>query len=153
MNSVTLQTFHTFDSPLVRVWQLLADFGAIDRWWPTDGSLVIARVEVEGQGIGMVRHIYNRGAAHAVMERLDRLDATERILQLSILGRDPGRTAWYQATGQLLELEEGRCRLDYQSCFTARRGKENQTRDSIFAAYREMFRGLQAAASVPIIEP
>ena len=147
MDKLTIRTFHVFNAPAAAVWALLADFGAIERWWPTEGELVIDRIELEGQGIGMVRRIFNRGAARAVSERLDRLDGVEKVLQLSILGPDPLRAAWYQATCRIVELDEGRCRLDYESEFTAPRGRENQSRDGIFAAYKAMFVGLQNAAA------
>ena len=143
MSKLTLRTFHVFEAPAYEVWALLADFGAIERWWPTDGPTVIERVEIEGQGPGMVRHIFNRGARHRISERLERLDASERILQLTILGRDSA--PWYQATGRLIDLEDGRCRLDYEGEFSAPRGRENQTRDGLLATYAEMFRGLQNA--------
>jgi uncharacterized protein YndB with AHSA1/START domain len=147
MSKLTIRTFHVFDASAAQVWKLLANFGAIQSWWPTEGPLAIERVELEGQGLGMVRHIFNRGAKHCISERLERLDSNERILQLSILGRDSGRTPWCQATAKLVELEGGRrCRLDYESEFSAPRGRENQTRDAILAAYRAMFSGLDDAA-------
>jgi uncharacterized protein YndB with AHSA1/START domain len=144
MSKLTLRTYHVFDAAADKVWALLADFGAIDRWWPTEGPIVIERVEVEGQGPGMVRHIFNRGARYRVSERLERLDSIERVLQLTILNRDS--VPWYLATARLIELEDGRCRLDYESEFSAPSGRENQTRDGILAAYAVMFRGLQDAA-------
>jgi hypothetical protein len=147
MDKLTIRTFHVFDAAAATVWALLEDFGAIERWWPTEGELVIDRVELEGRGIGMVRRIFNRGATRAVSERLDRLDSVAMVLQLSILGPDPLRTAWYQATCRIVEMDEGRCRLDYESEFTAPRGRENQSRDGILAAYKAMFIGLQNAAA------
>ncbi|MFL6599868.1 MAG: SRPBCC family protein [Steroidobacteraceae bacterium] len=146
MSKLTIRTFHVFDAPAANVWALLADFGAIERWWPTEGSIVIDSVQLEGQGVGMVRHIFNRGAPQGVSERLERLDSGERVLQLSILGRDSVRTPWYLATARLVELQNDRCRLDYESEFSAPPGRENQTRDGILAAYRAMFSGLQNAA-------
>jgi uncharacterized protein YndB with AHSA1/START domain len=144
MSKLTLRTFHVFEAPADKVWALLADFGAIERWWPTDGPIVIERVEVEGQGPGMVRRIFNRGARHGVSERLERLDSNERVLQLAILDRNSA--PWYQATGRLVDLEDGRCRLDYECEFSAPPGRENQVRDGISATYVEMFRGLENAA-------
>jgi len=134
-----------FEAPADKVWAFLADFGAIERWWPTDGPIVIERVEVEGQGPGMVRRIFNRGARYGVSERLERLDSNERVLQLVILDRDSARPPWYQATARLIDLPVGRCRLDYESEFSVPQGRENQTRDGILATYAEMFRGLQDA--------
>ena len=145
MSKLTLRTYHVFDAAPSRVWALLADFGTIDRWWPTDGPLVIERVEVEGRGPGMVRHIFNRGARYPVSERLERLDSNERVLQLTILDRDSARPPWYEATARLIDLEDGRCRLDYESEFSPPRGRENPTRDGILAAYAAMFAGLENA--------
>jgi uncharacterized protein YndB with AHSA1/START domain len=147
MGTLRIRTYHAFDAPAANVWELLADFGAIERWWPTNEQPAIERVEVDGEGIGMVRRIYNRGAKHPIRERLDRLDPGERTLQLSILSPEPPYAAWYQATGRLVELGRARCRLDYESEFTAAVGRENATRDGILAAYRAMFSGLQSAAS------
>ena len=71
----------------------------------------------------------------------------ERILKLSILGRDSGRTPWYQATARIVDLETDRCRLDYESRFRTPRGRENETREGILLAYQAMFSGLQNAAT------
>jgi uncharacterized protein YndB with AHSA1/START domain len=146
MAELTIRTYHVFEASAAKVWDLLADFGAIQQWWPTEGPLTIERVELEGRGVGMIRHIFNRGATHQVSERLEQLDPDERILKLSILGRDCGRTPWYQATARIVDLETDRCRLDYESGFRTPRGRENQTREGILLAYRTMFSGLQNAA-------
>jgi len=147
MTELTIRTFHVFEASATKLWNLLADFGAIQQWWPTEGALTIERVELEGQGVGMIRHIFNRGATHQVSERLEQLDPAGRILKLSILGRDSGRTPWYQATARIVDLATERCRLDYESEFRTPHGRENQTRDGILLAYRTMFSGLQNAAT------
>ncbi len=144
---LTLRTFHVFEAPAAKVWELLADFGAIQSWWPAEGALVIERVEIEGQGPGMIRHIFNRGAKHRVSERLERLDSQQHLLQLSVLGRDPGASPWYYATAKLVELGGERCRLDYESEFSAPPGRENPIRDGFLLAYQAMFSGLQKAVS------
>ena len=85
MHQIT--THHDFDAPAALLWELLADFAHIERWWPKDIPAVqIERVEVgrlenlkaladdvelEGEGIGLTRHIYNKGFAAPVSERLD----------------------------------------------------------------------------------
>jgi len=147
MTELTIRTFHVFEASATKVWEVLADFGAIQQWWPAEGPLVIERVELEGQGVGMIRHIFNRGARHQVSERLEQLDPDERILKLSILGRDSGRAPWYQATARIVDLETDRCRLDYESQFRTPRGRENETREGILLAYQAMFSGLQNAAT------
>jgi hypothetical protein len=68
--------------PARAVWGLLADFGSIQQWWPTEGPVRIDHVEVEGQGVGMIRHIYNEGIPSPVSERLDLLDHATRTIVL-----------------------------------------------------------------------
>jgi hypothetical protein len=127
------------------VWRLLADFGAIQRWWPQDGPIQIEHVEIEGQGVGMIRHIRNKGVPHPVSERLDLLDEASRILVLSIVGtRPPGITA-YVAEGRVTEVDAARCRLDYRALMTTTSGREDRVRDAVLKTWSVMFRGLETA--------
>jgi uncharacterized protein YndB with AHSA1/START domain len=134
------------DAPAPAVWALLADFGAIQRWWPRDGSAPIARVEIEGDGIGMIRHIYNRGAGTAVSERLDLLDPLDRRIVLSIVGARPVGITAYVAEGRLEPLSDGRCRIHYRALVTTQPGVEIRTASAIRKTWSTMFRGLEAAA-------
>ena len=128
------------------VWPLLADFGAIQRWWPIDGPIQIEHVEIEGQGVGMIRHIRNKGVPNPVSERLDLLDETSRILVLSIVGaRPPGITA-YVAEGRLVEVDATHCRLDYRALFTTEPGREVGIRKAVLKTWAVMFQGLEAAS-------
>lgn len=128
------------------IWQLLADFGNIQRWWPDDGAIRIEDVRIEGQGIGMIRHIQNRGARHRVSERLDFLDPPTRTLVLSIIGTRPGGIDGYVAEGHVVELDAARCRLDYRALVMVTAGREAQVRDALEKTYQMMFAGLQSAA-------
>jgi uncharacterized protein YndB with AHSA1/START domain len=128
------------------IWQLLADFGNIQRWWPDDGAVRIEDVQLEGQGIGMIRHIQNRGARHRVSERLDFLDPATRTLVLSIIGTRPSGITAYIAEGRLVAVEAMRCRMDYRVLVTTTPGREDQIRDALEKTYGMMFAGLQAAA-------
>ena len=133
-------------APAAAVWRLLEDFGSIERWWPGDGPVRIQRVEVEGAGLGMVRHIQNHGAGQRVSERLDFLDPATRTIVLSIVGaRPPGITA-YVAEGHLVEIDPGRCRMEYRALVTSPPGREQQVRDGILKTWALMFRGLESAA-------
>ncbi|MDY0067163.1 MAG: SRPBCC family protein [Steroidobacteraceae bacterium] len=144
-----LETFHVFPVPARKVWALLADFAAIQQWWPRGGAIEIERVVVEGEGVGMVRHIHNRGMRRAISERLDFIDDANMILRLSHVGSEPPNLPFYQATGQLSDLSGDRSRFTYRSELRVARGAENVSRDHLLAAYASMFKGLQAAASLP----
>lgn len=142
----SLEASHEFNAAAAAVWDYLQDFGHIERWWPRDAQAIkIDRIELEGSGVGMVRHIYNAGMPAAVSERLDELDATHKTIKISIIGERPGGLTWYQATGKLVELPHGRCRLDYRGEFTTLSGMPDPARAFLAEAYRLMFVGLSAA--------
>jgi len=133
-------------APAQPVWRLLEDFGHIERWWPSDGAIRIDHVEIEGQGVGMIRHILNRGAAHRVSERLDFLDPATRTIVLSIVGTRPAGITAYVAEGRVLEIDATRCRIDYRALVTSTPGREAQVRDALLKTWSLMFRGLESAA-------
>jgi hypothetical protein len=141
-----LTTSKVLEVPAGAVWRLLEDFGAIQQWWPTDVSAPIERVTLEGDGIGMIRHIYNRGAAHAVSERLDFLESSSRTLVLSIVGTRPVGIVAYVAEGRVVELQEGRCRIDYRALIATPAGMEEPVLKAVRKTWALMFRGLEAAA-------
>jgi len=134
------------EAPVDAVWPLLADFGAIQRWWPTDGSAPIERVTIEGDGVGMIRHIHNRGAVHAVSERLDFLDPSSRTIVLSIVGQRPAGITAYVAEGRLTEVDSARCRIDYRALVTTAPSLEEPVRKALLKTWALMFRGLETAA-------
>jgi hypothetical protein len=133
-------------APADSIWQLLADFGNIQRWWPEGGAIRIEDVQVEGQGVGMIRHILNQGARDRVSERLDCLDPTSRTLVLSIIGTRPSGITAYLAEAHIVELDATRCRMDYRALVTTTPGREERIRDGLGKTYEMMFAGLQAAA-------
>lgn len=135
------------EAPAQAVWQLLVDFGGIQRWWPTGEALEIEQVKIEGSGVGMIRHIYNRGMKGCISERLELLDPGTRTLMLSIVGTRPWGITAYVAEAHVLELEAERCRMDYRANFTTEPGLEEQVRNGLLATYKVMFRGLEEAAA------
>ena len=57
----TIDVHYDMQAPLEHVWPFLEDFADILAWWPEDQAKNIERVELEGEGIGQIRHIYNVG--------------------------------------------------------------------------------------------
>lgn len=128
------------------VWATLADFGGIQGWWPADIPMPIEQVRIEGAGVGMVRHILNKGAAQPVSERLDLLDPVGRTLVLSIIGERPLGLTAYVAEGRVVRLDHGRCRLEYRALFTTVPGREEAVKRGLLKTWDVMFRGLERAS-------
>ena len=135
-------------APALCVWQLLEDFGSIQRWWPADGRIRIAKVDIEGAGLGMIRHIYNHGAKHAVSERLDLLDSQSRTLVLSIIGTRPPGITGYVAEGRVVDVAKNQCRMDYRALITTSGGDDEKVRSGILKTWAVMFEGLERTAQV-----
>lgn len=134
-------------APAERVWALLADFGNIQAWWPRSGGLHIERVVIEGEGIGMVRHIHNHGVPTPASERLDLLDPQTFTLVLSIVGQRPGGITAYVATSRLFPLGARACRMEHRALVTTVPGRERAVERFLQQAYALMFEGLRAAAT------
>lgn len=148
MDRLQILTNHDFTAPAEALWSLLEDFSNIERWWPKDDPAVqIALVELEGEGVGMVRHIHNRGFPAPVSERLDFQDAQTLTYRLSIVGNRPAGITEYQATGWVERLSGDCCRLHYRGEFSTVAGREEDARTFLCGAYALMFKGLTATLS------
>jgi uncharacterized protein YndB with AHSA1/START domain len=137
---------HDFDAPAEQLWDLLRDFAHIERWWPADDPAVqIERVELEGEGIGLIRHIYNKGFSAPVSERLDYQDPATMTYKLSIVGQPPAGITAYQATGRIEALAPARSRLNYRAEFSTGAADPAAAEAFLRGAYALMFKGLAAA--------
>jgi uncharacterized protein YndB with AHSA1/START domain len=141
-----MEVFHDFAAPAATLWDMLADFGNIQRWWPQDEpSVQIERVKLEGAGVGLTRHIYNKGFDAPVSERLDFQDPHARLFKLSIVDQRPAGLTYYQATGKIEALGPQQCRLHYSSQFTTASGTAQEAEAFLQVAYALMFKGLTQA--------
>lgn len=143
----TIDIHHDINAPADTVWAFLENYEDIQAWWPKDGPVDIDRVEIEGSGVGVIRHIYNHGMPNAVSERLDYLDPANKTLKLSIVCDKPAGLVQYQATGQVTVLNEHQCRLTYHSEYTVEPGYQDEARAFLLGAYQLMFTGLEQAAA------
>lgn len=140
----TLDTSHDFDFPAAQLWEILVDFAHIERWWPADNpALQIEKVVLEGEGIGLVRHIYNASSPVPISERLDALDHETRTLKLSMVDALPAGLTYYQATGRIVTLPDNRCRMLYHSEFLSEVPDESKA--FLLLVYPMMFTGLTGA--------
>jgi hypothetical protein len=91
-----------------KVWAIIADFGNVS-WVPG-----IEKVELEGEGVGMVRHL-TVPVFPQLHERMDAIDHEKMILDYSIPAVAYIDLKNYFARAQVVALEAERCRLIY-SC-------------------------------------
>lgn len=93
-----------FDVAADRVWAILADFADIS-WIP--GT---EKVELEGEGVGMIRHVKAPGMA-VLHERLDAIDHDTMTLDYSLPVVEYLAVKDYRARARVVALEGDRCRL------------------------------------------
>ncbi|MNE36529.1 Polyketide cyclase / dehydrase and lipid transport [compost metagenome] len=146
--TLQITTSHEFDAPADVVWTLLEDFAQIERWWPKDEPAVsIQRVELEGEGIGLIRHIYNHGFPAPVSERPDFQDPANLVDRLSIVGQRPAGLLGYQAAGRIERLPGERSQLHYCGEFSTEPEREAEAGAFLRGAYALMSKGLAQTAS------
>jgi len=108
------------EAPVEALWKALADFGEVG--WMKG----VSRVEVTGEGPGMVRNIY-AGGDEAVREVLESVDAKARRIGYTITQNNPMPVDEYHASCTAVDLGRGRSRLDWACRFTPRKGVDEAT--------------------------
>lgn len=120
-------------------WQVLADFGNFLAW-ATDGA---GSARVEGDGIGMVRHL-DIPTLGSVSERLDLRDHASQTLGYAMVSDSMAGMSCYSATVQVVNGAAQRCSLRWRGEFEVVEGLEGeQVRDSLTASYAMMSSGLE----------
>lgn len=88
------------------LWAIVKDFGAVG--WMQG----VSKVEVEGDGVGMIRYIHAAGGA-PIPEKLTSLDEGARRLEYTILENNPLPVSNYAAHVSVVDLGDGRSRLEW----------------------------------------
>ncbi len=135
-----------FDSPASAVWQIIVDGASIVDWMPQG---IIASLELEGSGVGAVRHIVTREGVH-IAERLDRADEQQGRLELSILDPLPWSMLSYTALAQLDEQGPDNCSLRWEGQFEwPECGIEaDGLAEFLEKSYKQMFKGIRRQLSM-----
>ena len=126
------------DASADRAWDLVRDFGGIQRY-----ASAIESVNVVGEGVGAVRTVTLPGGL-TLQERLEALDERARTLQYSIIGSHPFPFEGYLATMRLAEDGDG-CQIEWSGTFTPRAGSEDQAAGMVEGIYRAGIAGLKKA--------
>jgi len=114
-----------------KVWGVIADFGNVS-WVPG-----VEKVELEGEGVGMIRHL-TVPVFPQLHERMDAIDSEKMILDYSIPSVEFLHLKDYKARAQVSELEGERCGLVW-SCVSEVDGVEDaQAISETEAFYRDI---------------
>lgn len=124
-------------APVDSMWAVLADFGAfLD--WAGEGE-----IRVEGEGIGMIRHLDMGGAQLA--ERLLLLDHDKRQISYDIVSGEPIGMKTYCAVVEIRETGDGVSEIQFHGEFdVVEAGTEDQVSASLTAAFEGMTTALVA---------
>jgi hypothetical protein len=121
-----------------RVWELLRDFGGIQRF-----ASAIESVSVKGEGVGAVRTLTMPGGLR-IQERLEALDDGKRTLSYAIIGTHPLPLDDYLATIRLSEDGDA-CQIEWSGSYAPRAGAESQAAAMVEGIYRSAIAGLKKA--------
>jgi carbon monoxide dehydrogenase subunit G len=124
-----------------RVWDLLGDFGGIQRF-----SAGIESVSVAGEGVGAVRTVTLPGGM-SLQERLEARDPATRTLSYSIVGEHPMPFTDYLATIRVTEDGAG-AQVEWGSEFAPKAGAESQAAQIVEGVYRGGIKGVKKALGV-----
>jgi carbon monoxide dehydrogenase subunit G len=128
------------DAAADQVWELVADFGNLIKFWPPGG---LEKIEVEGEGVGMVRHIHTI-IGIVLSERLEMIDHEKRHLELTITGDLPADMQNYRAHGEVHETGPDSCRIEWTGTYQIPDpDAEAGARAFIEGAYTAMFTGIR----------
>lgn len=116
-----------------KAWELVADFGNIS-WAPG-----MDKVEVEGQGVGMVRKIF-MPEAPPVEEKLEALDPQTMTMVYTIPAGLPMPVTNYRATAKVVDLGNNQCRIDWH-CSAQEEGVSQQEAEAIVKGFYDMLLG------------
>ena len=122
------------------VWQLLADFGGIEKW--IDSSL-IASCESDGSAVGATRTIVLAGGGGSVRERLESLDADARRYSYAIIGESPLPVANYLSVVKVSETGPGQTLVDWCGTFEPRGVPQEEAEAFIRGVYEGGIAGVR----------
>jgi hypothetical protein len=136
----TVTVTETIAGPAATVWALLSDFGGVQVGGP------ITSVEVQGEGVGMVRTLGLGGGV--VVERLDAYQPEAMTFGYSILNDDsPLPVKGYVASVRIADLGDGTCRVDWSGTFEPRGVPEADAVNVVEGIYKGGIAGVRKAVA------
>lgn len=129
------------DLPAARLWAVIEDFGNIG-WAPG-----IDRVEVIGDGIGMIRRLHMAGLPEPIDEQLVSIDPVAMKMRYAIPRGLPMPLDDYYATATLEKLSPNSTRVHWVGEFNPRGISESDAGNIIEGVYHQLIDWLSGHAA------
>jgi hypothetical protein len=126
-----------FEIPADALWAVVSDFGEVS-WLPGDPDF-----ESEGEGVGTIRTI-RTPPLPTVREQLDAIDEPGRAIHYRVIEGMPMPVSDYKATMRVVDLGEGRSRLEWSSTWEPDGVTEAQALESIAGMYTGVLGAMKA---------
>ena len=139
MTIITVAVTDIVPASIDRVWPVLEDFGNITSWVPG-----IDKVEVIGEGVGMIRRIHVEGLEQAIDEKLTYMNASEFSFSYAIPQGLPLPLSEYSASARLKPLDNDSCEVCWQSNCIADGVSQQEAEAMIESTYQQLIDWLKA---------
>jgi len=110
------------------LWAVIRDFGNV-AWLPGDPDF-----ESEGEGVGMIRTI-RTPPLPTVREQLDAIDEEGRAIHYRLIEGNPMPVCDYSASMKVVDLGDGRSRLEWSGTWEPDGVSEEQARKAVAGMY------------------
>ncbi|UCE84845.1 MAG: SRPBCC family protein [Deltaproteobacteria bacterium] len=129
-------------APAAKVWELIREFGAVDRW-----AAGVESCSVEGEGVGAVRTLGMAGGL-SLQEKLESFDDAGRSFGYAIVGDNPLPFRNYHSVVTVEEKGADRCTYTWTGTFEAEPATEAQASGIIRSIYTGGIQSLRKALGV-----
>lgn len=124
-----------------KIYSLLVDeFGAIDKLMGD----AVESCKVEGNGVGMVRHVRAKGVAGVLSERLDTA-YDGRVFSYSLVGESSLPLEYYVAVVTLADAPNGGCAISWGSNWAPKGAPVESVRKMLTGLYESLIDALVRA--------
>ena len=137
MAGLSYATSQDFDLSADALWSIVSDFGDLS-WLGKN-----AEYGLDGEGVGAVRWVSMRGAP-PVREELRALREDDRSITYALVEGKPMPIDDYVATMRVVDLGDGRSRLEWSSTFSPDGVEDEKAVGSVQALYTNVLASMKA---------
>eukprot|EP01083_Nonionella_stella_P211581 764876_1 len=123
--------------PRKKVWTILSDFGDLDWQHQT-----VEKVDIEGEGIGMIRVLHLKGISHPIKEKLVKMDNDNFTFEIEVDSNWVLPFGNYKCICQIERIDTKTCTIVWIGEFEVLGMEQEEGAKLASAIYKQMFRDL-----------